>query len=57
MNQQMGFRNSRDKLNQEAAMFVTEPDATIAVPLMSSALLECKRAPDAADALIAKATR
>ena len=38
-------------------MFVTEPDATIAVPLMSSALLECKRAPDAADALIAKATR
>ncbi len=34
-------------------MFVIESDATIVVPLVLSALLECKRNPDAANALLA----
>jgi deoxyhypusine synthase len=38
------------------SMFVIESDATIVAPLLLSALLECKAAPKAADALI-KATR
>jgi deoxyhypusine synthase len=36
-------------------MFVIESDATVVAPLMLTALLECQRAPDAADARIAKA--
>lgn len=43
-----------DKLTEETPMFVIESDATIVVPLMLNALLECKRHPDAANALIAK---
>ncbi len=35
-------------------MFVIESDATIVVPLVLSALLECKRNPAAANALLAK---
>ncbi|MCK6515061.1 deoxyhypusine synthase, partial [Myxococcota bacterium] len=35
-------------------MFVIESDATIVVPLMLQALLECKRNPEAANALIAR---
>ena len=34
-------------------MFVIESDATIVVPLVLSALLECKQNPDEARALIA----
>jgi deoxyhypusine synthase len=41
-----------DKLTEDTPMFVIESDATIVVPLMLSALLECKRAPADADALI-----
>jgi len=41
-----------DKLTAETPMFVIESDATIVVPLVLRALLECKRAPDAANALI-----
>ena len=37
-------------------MFVIESDATIVVPLMLQALLECQQEPKAADALI-KASR
>jgi deoxyhypusine synthase len=33
-------------------MFVVESDATIVAPLMMTALLECKKNPAAADALI-----
>jgi deoxyhypusine synthase len=41
-----------DKLTAETPMFVIESDATIIVPLMLSALLECKRNPaEAAKAL------
>ena len=43
-----------DKLMQETPMFVIESDATIVAPLLLSALLECTRQPDAANALIAK---
>jgi deoxyhypusine synthase len=45
-----------DKLTEDTPMFVIESDATIVVPLMLSALLECRRDPKAADALI-KASR
>jgi deoxyhypusine synthase len=41
-----------DKLTAETPMFVIESDATIVVPLVLRALLECKRAPDVANALI-----
>jgi deoxyhypusine synthase len=41
-----------DKLTAETPMFVIESDATIVVPLVLRALLECERAPDAANALI-----
>ncbi len=44
-----------DKLTEETPMFVIESDATIVAPLMLSALLECKRHPKEANALIAKA--
>jgi len=37
-----------DKLTAETPMFVIESDATIVAPLMLSALLECKRSPEAA---------
>jgi deoxyhypusine synthase len=43
-----------DKLTKDTPMFVVESDATIVVPLMLSALLECRRDPAAANALIAK---
>lgn len=43
-----------DKLTEETPMFVIESDATIVAPVILSALMECKRNPDAANALIAK---
>jgi deoxyhypusine synthase len=43
-----------DKLTKETPMFVVESDATIVVPLMLSALLECKADPKGANALIEK---
>ena len=43
-----------DKLTESTPMFVIESDATIVAPLVLTALLECKRAPAAANALIAK---
>ena len=42
-----------DKLTEDTPMFVIESDATIVAPLMLSALLECKRHPKEAAALIA----
>ncbi len=42
-----------DKLTEDTPMFVIESDATIVVPLMLSALLECQREPAAARARIA----
>lgn len=44
-----------DKLTEDTPMFVIESDATIVVPLMLNALLECKQNPEAARAAIAKA--
>jgi len=44
-----------DKLTEDTPMFVIESDATIVVPLMVSALLECKRDPAGAKALLKKA--
>jgi deoxyhypusine synthase len=44
-----------DKLTAETPMFVIESDATIVAPLLLSALLECKKHPNEANALIAKA--
>jgi deoxyhypusine synthase len=41
-----------DKLTAETPMFVIESDATIVVPILLSALLECKRHPDEARQLI-----
>lgn len=46
-----------DKLTETTPMFVIESDATIVAPLMLSALLECKRHPKEADALIAKLSK
>ncbi|MCB9898524.1 MAG: deoxyhypusine synthase family protein [Planctomycetes bacterium] len=43
-----------DKLTAETPMYVIESDATIVAPLMLTALLECRRDPAAANALIAK---
>ena len=43
-----------DKLTAETPMFVIESDATIVVPLLLRALLECKANPQAANALLAK---
>mgnify|MGYP000086893552 CR=1 FL=1 len=43
-----------DKLTQDTPMFVIESDATIVVPLILSALLECKQNPAGANSLIAK---
>ncbi len=42
-----------DKLTKDTPMFIVESDATIVAPLVLSALLECKRNPEAANALIA----
>jgi deoxyhypusine synthase len=42
-----------DKLTETTPMFVIESDATIVAPLILTALLECKRYPDAAEKLIA----
>jgi deoxyhypusine synthase len=44
-----------DKLTEDTPMFVIESDATIVAPLVLSALLECARNPDAANARIAAA--
>jgi deoxyhypusine synthase len=44
-----------DKLTEDTPMFVIESDATIVAPLVLQALLEAKRHPAEADALIAKA--
>lgn len=44
-----------DKLTEETPMFVIESDATIVVPLVLKALLECKANPAETNALIAKA--
>jgi len=41
-----------DKLTEETPMFVIESDATIVAPLMLTALLECKRNPAEAKALL-----
>jgi deoxyhypusine synthase len=46
-----------DKLTEETPMFVIESDATIVVPLMLTALLECQQHPADAGALIAKNSR
>lgn len=43
-----------DKLTKDTPMFVIESDATIVVPLMLNALLEAKKDPKTANALIAK---
>lgn len=43
-----------DKLTRDTPMFVIESDATIVVPLMLNALLECKQNPDEANRLFAK---
>ncbi len=43
-----------DKLTEETPMFVIESDATIVAPLMVSALLECKRDPAGAKAILKK---
>jgi deoxyhypusine synthase len=43
-----------DKLTRDTPMFVVESDATIVVPLMLKALLECKADPAAANALLEK---
>jgi deoxyhypusine synthase len=43
-----------DKLTADTPMFVIESDATIVAPLLLSALLECRRHPEAARALIAR---
>ena len=43
-----------DKLTKDTPMFVIESDATIVVPLILSALLECKQHPEEARALIAR---
>jgi deoxyhypusine synthase len=43
-----------DKLTEDTPMFVIESDATIVVPLLLTALLECRRHPAEANALIRK---
>jgi len=43
-----------DKLTEDTPMFVIESDATIVVPLMLRALLECKENPAKAKALLGK---
>jgi deoxyhypusine synthase len=43
-----------DKLTQDTPMYVIESDATLVVPLLLTALIECKRHPGEANALIAK---
>jgi len=46
-----------DKLTRETPMFVVESDATIVVPLMLSALLECKQHPREANERIARLSK
>ncbi len=46
-----------DKLTAETPMFVIESDATLVAPLMVGALLECRRNPAAAAALLASPQR
>ena len=46
-----------DKLTEDTPMFVIESDATIVVPLMLTALLECKRNPTEARALMETVSR
>ena len=45
-----------DKLTKDTPMFVIESDATVVVPLVLNALMEAKKNPAAANALIAKYT-
>lgn len=45
-----------DKLTKDTPMFVVESDATIVVPLMLEALMECKENPSEANELIGKYT-
>ncbi|MBF0348783.1 MAG: deoxyhypusine synthase family protein [Magnetococcales bacterium] len=45
-----------DKLTPQTPMFVIESDATIVVPLMLNALLECRSDPATANAMIAAAS-
>jgi deoxyhypusine synthase len=45
-----------DKLTEDTPMFVIESDATIVAPLLLSALLECRRHPGDATALLARYT-
>jgi deoxyhypusine synthase len=42
-----------DKLTKETPMFVIESDATVVVPLMLEALLECQANPEGARSLLA----
>jgi deoxyhypusine synthase len=46
-----------DKLTEKTPMYVIESDATIVVPILLGALLECRREPAAARALIRKSGR
>lgn len=46
-----------DKLTRDTPMFVIESDATLVVPLVLAALLECKQHPREANQLIAAARR
>jgi len=43
-----------DKLTEDTPMFVIESDATLVVPLILSALLECKSNPVEANAIIGR---
>ena len=45
-----------DKLTKDTPMYVVESDATIVVPLMLEALMECKANPEEANKLIEKYT-
>ncbi|MBN1297744.1 deoxyhypusine synthase family protein [bacterium] len=46
-----------DKLTERTPMFVIESDATIVVPLILQALLECRSDPEAANAVIGRMRR
>jgi len=46
-----------DKLTEDTPMFVIESDATIVAPLILSALLECKKSPAEAKAMLTAAGR
>jgi len=48
------LRNRKSGIESTTPMFVIESDAKIVAPLVRSALLECKRHPAEANALIAR---